>query len=116
MHVTMSHASSITQDTLNTHINMQEMCNGVTNPITGETMTNYKKVIACPQLHETWLKAMYKGVVRTSRHIHKQKTRSNTPMSTMIEELTVNPTPTLADFDDNWYKTPQKSERKTKPH
>ena len=46
--------------TLNTYINMQEVSNGVTNHITGEIMTNYKKVIACPQICETWLKTMCK--------------------------------------------------------
>jgi len=41
-------------------IDISEVCNGVVHPITKETLTNYKKVIACPELREVWIKAMCK--------------------------------------------------------
>jgi len=46
--------------TMNMNIYLKEVCNGVVNPITKETLTNYKKVIACPELREVWMKAMCK--------------------------------------------------------
>ncbi len=46
--------------TLNLNVNLEEVCNGVVNPTTNKTMTAYKKVIACPELQEVWLKAMCK--------------------------------------------------------
>ena len=45
---------------MNMNIDLEEVCNGVVNPITKETLTNYKKVIACPELREVWMKAMCK--------------------------------------------------------
>ena len=46
--------------TLHTNIDLSEVCNGVVNPITKETLTNYKKFINCPALRDVWLKAMCK--------------------------------------------------------
>ncbi len=46
--------------TLNLNVNLEEVCNGVVNPTTKETMTAYEKVIACPELRKVWLKAMCK--------------------------------------------------------
>ena len=48
------------QLTMNMNIDLEEVCNSVINPITKETLTNYKKVIACPELREVWMKAMCK--------------------------------------------------------
>jgi len=45
---------------MNMNIDLEEVCNGVVNPITKETLTNYKKVIACPELCAVWMKAMCK--------------------------------------------------------
>ena len=45
---------------MNLNVNLEEVCNGVVNPTTKETMTAYKKVIACPELRQVWLKAMCK--------------------------------------------------------
>ena len=52
----------VNQQNHSTHYNIKlsELCNGVVNPITKETLTNYKKVINCPALRDVWLKAMCK--------------------------------------------------------
>ena len=46
--------------TASTNVDITKVCNGVVHPITNETLTNYKKVIQCPQLREVWMKAMCK--------------------------------------------------------
>ena len=45
---------------MNYQVNLEEYCNGVVHPITKETLTNYKKVIQCPELRDVWMKAMCK--------------------------------------------------------
>ena len=42
----------------NFNIDIEEVCNGVINPNTKKTLTNYHKVIEVPELRETWMKAM----------------------------------------------------------
>jgi hypothetical protein len=33
---------------------IEHMCAGVTHPVTGETITNYKKLVSIPEFTETW--------------------------------------------------------------
>ena len=42
------------------NIDLDEVCNGVVDPLTKETLTTYTKVINSPALRETWIKAMCK--------------------------------------------------------
>ena len=53
--------------TLNTNIDLAEVCNGVVDPDTNETLTNYSKVIQCPALRAVWLKAMCKELGNISQ-------------------------------------------------
>ena len=48
------------QLTLNADIKLEEVCNGVIDPDTKETLTNYRKVIQSPVLRKIWTKAMSK--------------------------------------------------------
>ena len=41
-------------------IDLQEFCSGMGHPVTKETPTNYKKVIACEDLRKVRLKGMCK--------------------------------------------------------
>ena len=45
---------------LGVNIELEEVCNGVVNPITKVTMTSYKQVINCLTLCRVWMKAMCK--------------------------------------------------------
>ena len=49
---------------VNVNVNLEEVCNGVVNSITNETMISYKKVINCPALRTIWIKAIGKELGR----------------------------------------------------
>ena len=46
--------------TFNPPTDLEEMANGVVNPVTKETMTKYVNIIKVPELCDVWLQAMCK--------------------------------------------------------
>jgi hypothetical protein len=42
---------------------IEHMCAGVTHPVTGETITKYKKLVSIPEFTETWETALVKNLV-----------------------------------------------------
>ena len=71
---------------MNMNIDLKEVCNGVVHPITEDTLTNYKKVIACPQLRKLWMKAMCKelgNIVQGYPDSNKKKKREPTPSGSL---------------------------------
>eukprot|EP00804_Cyclotella_cryptica_P013526 CCRYP_017242-RB/>CCRYP_017242-RB protein AED:0.48 eAED:0.48 QI:0/0/0/1/1/1/2/0/137 len=57
------------------------MCAGVVHPTTGETITSYKKLIACPLLRDVWTTAfgkefeiLHKGTRKQVKNIPKDRT------------------------------------------
>ena len=50
-----------------TNVDLQEFCGGVTHPTTGETITNYQKLLKIPSLRDIWTKAMCKELGNISQ-------------------------------------------------
>ncbi len=46
---------------------ISDICNGAIHPVTKETLTNYKKVISCPELHAIWTKGIFKELENISQ-------------------------------------------------
>ena len=54
-------------------VNIEEVANGVVHPVTKETITKYKKLIADPLLRDTWSKAMCKELGRLAQGFGETK-------------------------------------------
>jgi hypothetical protein len=53
--------------TLTPEVDLEEVCNGVVHPVTKETITKYKKLIAEPLIRDVWMKAMCKELGRLAQ-------------------------------------------------
>ena len=55
------------------HTSFEPVCNAVTHPVTGESITNYKKLLVDPLLKTTWEESMCKELGRLAQGYGKTK-------------------------------------------
>eukprot|EP00804_Cyclotella_cryptica_P007694 CCRYP_001321-RA/>CCRYP_001321-RA protein AED:0.49 eAED:0.35 QI:0/0/0/1/1/1/2/0/362 len=68
---------------IGTDADIEHMCAGVVHPTTGETMTSYKKLIACPLLRDVWTTAFGKEFGNLAQGDRKTGEKGNTTMFVM---------------------------------